>query len=67
MWSRSRAPRARRPTRCSTALSSFDLAGASTVRPTTLRWVVTHLIEEIARHAGHMDITRELLDGRTGR
>ena len=22
-----------------------------------------HLIEEIARHAGHMDITRELLDG----
>jgi uncharacterized damage-inducible protein DinB len=47
--------------------SSFDLPGASTVRPTTLRWVVTHLIEEIARHAGHMDITRELLDGRTGR
>ena len=47
--------------------SSFDLAGASTERPTTLRWVVTHLIEEIARHDGHMDITRELLDGRTGR
>jgi hypothetical protein len=32
-----------------------------------LRWVVFHLIEEIARHVGHMDITRELLDGRTGR
>jgi hypothetical protein len=29
--------------------------------------VVTHLIEETARHLGHMDITRELLDGRTGR
>ena len=28
---------------------------------------VTHMIEETARHAGHMDITRELIDGRTGR
>ena len=46
---------------------SFDLPSAAEIRPTTLRWVVTHLIEEIARHVGHMDITRELLDGRTGR
>ena len=37
------------------------------MRPTTLRWVLTHLLEEIARHVGHMDITRELLDGKTGR
>jgi hypothetical protein len=29
--------------------------------------VVSHMIEETARHAGHMDITRELLDGRIGR
>jgi uncharacterized damage-inducible protein DinB len=36
-------------------------------RPTTLRWVLTHLVEETARHAGHLDITRELLDGETGR
>ena len=47
--------------------SSFELASAAEFRPTTLRWVVTHLLEEIARHVGHMDITRELLDGRTGR
>jgi hypothetical protein len=47
--------------------TSFDVASAADFRPTTLRWIVTHLIEEIARHAGHMDITRELLDGRTGR
>lgn len=32
-----------------------------------LRWVVTHLLEETARHAGHADIIRELLDGSTGR
>ena len=32
--------------------------------PLTLQWVVLHLIEETAHHAGHADATRELLDGR---
>jgi hypothetical protein len=49
------------------AAQSFDLPSSAPFRPTTLRWIVVHLIEEIARHLGHMDITRELLDGRTGR
>ncbi|MGH7611939.1 MAG: DUF664 domain-containing protein, partial [Candidatus Dormibacteria bacterium] len=31
-----------------------------------LRWVLLHLINETARHAGHADSTRELLDGVTG-
>ena len=31
-----------------------------------LRWVVLHMINETARHAGHADAIRELLDGRTG-
>lgn len=31
-----------------------------------LRWVLIHLVEETARHAGHADATRELLDGATG-
>jgi hypothetical protein len=31
-----------------------------------LRWIVLHLIEETARHAGHLDAARELLDGTTG-
>ena len=31
-----------------------------------VRWVVLHLLEEIARHAGHADITRELIDGTVG-
>jgi hypothetical protein len=31
-----------------------------------VREVVLHLIEETARHAGHLDIARELLDGSTG-
>ena len=29
----------------------------------TVRWVLLHLVEEIARHAGHADIIRESLDG----
>jgi len=33
----------------------------------SLRWIVLHLLEETARHAGHADILRELLDGSTGR
>ncbi|MFF5482436.1 DinB family protein [Streptomyces sp. NPDC012935] len=32
----------------------------------SLRWVLVHMIEETARHAGHMDIVRELIDGGTG-
>lgn len=32
----------------------------------SLRWVYVHLVEETARHAGHADILRELLDGSTG-
>ena len=33
---------------------------------TDLRWVLLHLINETARHAGHADATRELLDGTAG-
>lgn len=32
----------------------------------SLRWILVHMIEETARHAGHLDIMRESIDGRTG-
>ncbi|MGH9303448.1 MAG: DUF664 domain-containing protein [Acidimicrobiales bacterium] len=32
----------------------------------SLRWVLLHLLNETARHAGHADAVRELLDGTTG-
>ncbi|RFA20298.1 DinB family protein [Subtercola boreus] len=32
----------------------------------SLRWIQLHLIEETARHLGHLDVLRELLDGATG-
>lgn len=33
--------------------------------PFTLRWILVHLIEEYARHAGHADLIRESIDGAT--
>ncbi|GIE94845.1 DinB family protein [Paractinoplanes rishiriensis] len=33
----------------------------------SMRWLLTHLIEETGRHAGHADIIREQIDGATGR
>jgi uncharacterized damage-inducible protein DinB len=32
----------------------------------SLRWILVHMIEETARHAGHLDVMREAIDGRTG-
>jgi hypothetical protein len=32
--------------------------------PIDLRWVLLHLVEETAHHAGHADSTREMLDGK---
>lgn len=34
--------------------------------PVNLRYVLIHMIEETGRHAGHLDLLRELLDGSTG-
>jgi hypothetical protein len=32
----------------------------------SLRWILTHMLEETARHAGHADVVRELIDGDRG-
>jgi uncharacterized damage-inducible protein DinB len=32
----------------------------------SMRWVLIHMVEETARHTGHADIVRELIDGATG-
>jgi uncharacterized damage-inducible protein DinB len=34
--------------------------------PMDLRWIYLHMIEEYARHNGHADLIRELIDGVTG-
>jgi len=35
-------------------------------RKLSVGWVMTHMVEEVARHCGHADLIRELLDGETG-
>ena len=35
------------------------------LRTVSARWILVHLIEELARHAGHADIIREHIDGAT--
>jgi hypothetical protein len=37
----------------------------SDIEAWSVRWVLLHLIEEAARHAGHADIVRESIDGAT--
>lgn len=51
------------------ASSDLDLQAKRPIRDgrhVTLRWILFHLIEETARHNGHIDILREMADGVTG-
>jgi uncharacterized damage-inducible protein DinB len=47
-------------------LSVDDVGKAWFGDTVTLRWVLLHMVQETCRHAGHLDIIRELLDGSTG-
>ncbi|WFE31403.1 DinB family protein [Micromonospora sp. WMMD975] len=50
------------------ATRSLDTVGRTpgTGAERSLRWVLTHMIDEYARHLGQADIMREAIDGRTG-
>ena len=47
-------------------LASLDDLASNMENPRSLRWIMVHMIEETARHAGHADILRELTDGAIG-
>ncbi|MCK0118132.1 DinB family protein [Isoptericola sp. S6320L] len=53
-------------------LAEHDLAARGAVGgrfdddPPTLSWICFHVLQEYARHAGHLDVSRELHDGATG-
>ena len=42
------------------------MLGTLSKHPLTARWILQHLIEETARHNGHLDILREMADGSVG-
>jgi hypothetical protein len=44
----------------------LECVAASPDRPVSLRWIMIHMIEEYARHNGHADLLRELVDGSVG-
>ena len=44
----------------------LDGTGRRSGEPCSLRWIYNHMIEEYARHNGHADLLRELLDGAVG-
>ena len=48
------------------ASASLDDLSSNKQRQRSLRWIMVHMIEETARHAGHADILRELTDGAIG-
>ncbi|MEU4118065.1 DinB family protein [Kitasatospora sp. NPDC028055] len=48
------------------AAESLDVQGHYGEEVFSLRWILTHMIEEYARHNGHADLLREHLDGSTG-
>ena len=52
--------------RANAASRQLDDTGTRRGEPCSLRWIYTHMIEEYARHNGHADILRELVDGAVG-
>lgn len=49
------------------SLDELAVAGQNQAgEPFTLRWILFHMIEETARHNGHVDLLREAIDGLTG-
>lgn len=48
------------------AAESLDIVGHHRDEEFSLRYILTHMIEEYARHNGHADLLRERIDGATG-
>jgi uncharacterized damage-inducible protein DinB len=52
--------------RAAAASRGLDATGEHREGPCSLRWIYHHMIEEYARHNGHADLIRELVDGSVG-
>jgi uncharacterized damage-inducible protein DinB len=48
------------------AAHALDDTGERDGEPCSLRWIYIHMVEEYARHNGHADLIRELVDGHVG-
>jgi hypothetical protein len=53
--------------RCDAIIAAaVSLDAVSVRRSFSLRWILIHLVEETARHVGHLDLLRERADGSVG-
>ena len=58
--------RSRRVAEAASSLSELSACTDEYRGKVSLRWILVHMIEETARHAGHLDLMREQIDGQTG-
>jgi hypothetical protein len=63
---RTACDRARQVAVSAASLDTVSVKPLRDGRTFTLRWMILHMIEETARHAGHADLLREAIDGVTG-
>jgi uncharacterized damage-inducible protein DinB len=48
------------------SLEAISKSESPTYGFVSMRWILVHMLEETARHAGHLDLMREQIDGKTG-
>jgi uncharacterized damage-inducible protein DinB len=65
-WYREQCERSRQLVAAAPHLDVLDVRIREGRPRRSLRWILAHMVEETARHAGHMDIIREQIDGATG-
>ena len=63
---RDEVEQARRITDAAESLDQLALRPSRDFGTVSLRWILVHMIEETARHNGHLDLMRESIDGRIG-
>jgi len=63
---RAEVEEARRVVRGAPSLDVLSAREADLGGQVSLRWIMVHMLEETARHAGHLDLMREQIDGQVG-
>jgi hypothetical protein len=63
---RAEVEQSRRVCRDSPSLDALSARETPYREQVSLRWIMVHMLEETARHAGHLDLMREKIDGQVG-
>jgi hypothetical protein len=63
---RAEVEHSRRVFRDAPSLDALSARETSYREQVSLRWIMVHMLEETARHAGHLDLMRERIDGQVG-